>query len=520
MKIFHGNIISCDKDDSVYSYLIEDKGKIVYVGNDLPSQFSSGGKIIDLGEKALLPSFGEGHVHFSNWAVFNATFDVRSAKKIADLGPIINEYANRDKKAKALLGYGYSRHNIAERRYATRQELDKFYSERPIFIVNYDGHSAIINSKTMELLPEEIKKSRGFHEDTGQLFHEAFFKTSDFITKFVPPLVLIKDILKAVDKLAEIGVGIVHPVEGVGFPKDMDVSLVNMIGKGSQLQFRLFFQTMDVDKVLKRNLPRIGGCFATGLDGCFGAQDAALLQPYSNDPKNKGILFYSDEQVIDFCKKANRAGLQIEMHTIGDAAVVQGVKAIEAALKDFPREDHRHTLLHACLIPPETLKKMVDLKIGISLQPAFLNSPLEPIEYLTEILGPRAKTQLLRKLIDLGIPVNGGSDGPVTTPDPIEGIYSACNFVIPEESVTIQQALKMFTYNVAWTSFDEKERGSLEIGKIADLVLLNKNPLTMDKKKLRELKVEKIYVSGKCFKSGKGLIGTLIGGLIGKKKKV
>jgi predicted amidohydrolase YtcJ len=520
MQIFHGSIVTCDAKDSVYSYLVEDKGKIVFVGNELPKDLLKG-SIIELGEKALLPSFGEGHIHFSNWAVINSTFDVRNAKSIADVGKSALAYANRDKKAKVLFGFGYSKHQIAERRLMTRLELDSYYSERPIYIVIYDGHSAILNSKTIDMLPEEIKKLRGFHEDTGQVFHEAYYKSLDFVSGTVPALTLIKYILKGTDDLAKRGIGMVHPVEGVGFPNDMDVSLVSLIGKGSQIQFRVYFQTMDVDKVLKRKMPRIGGCFAVALDGCFGAKDAALLQPYSDDPKNKGILFHSDEEVIEFAKKANRAGLQIQIHTIGDAAVVQGVKAIEAALKDYPREDHRHTLIHACLIPPETLKKIADLKIGITLQPSFINSNLEPMEYLTEILGARAKLgSPMRKMLDLGIHLSGGSDGPVTPPDPIDGIYCACNCVIPEQSVTIKEALKMFTYNIAWTTFDEKERGSLEAGKIADLVILNKNPLTMNKKELNQLKVEKILLAGKPYKSGKGLLGMLIGGLKGKNKKI
>ena len=186
---------------------------------------------------------------------------------------------------------------------------------------------------------------------------------------------------------------------------------------------------MDIKKVLKRKLPRIGGCFSVALDGCFGACDAALNEPYSNDPANNGILVYTDEVVKKFVKEANTAGLQIQMHVIGDAATHQAVIALEEALKEFPREDHRHTIIHSCLISDDDLKKCAKLGIGITLQPGFLVSPLEPIEYLEEILGPqRVKgNSPLRKIIDLGIHLSVGSDGPVTHPDPINAIYGACN---------------------------------------------------------------------------------------------
>ncbi len=279
---------------------------------------------------------------------------------------------------------------------------------------------------------------------------------------------------------------------------------------------------MDVKKVLKRKLPRIGGCFATALDGCFGACDAALVAPYSNDPNNKGILFYKDEEVIQFTKEANRAGLQIEMHVIGDAASHQAVMAIEEALKDFPRKDHRHTIIHACLISPEDLDKCAQLGIGITLQPGFLISPLEPVEYLEEILGSRIKTgSPLRNMIDSGIHLSSGSDAPVTHPDPIEAIYGACNHPYDSnQSVSIEQALKMTTYEVAWTRFDEHERGSLEQGKIADMVVLNQNPLKMNPEDLLKLKADRLYLSGKTYKPKMSIFNAIINGVFKSNRSI
>ena len=251
-----------------------------------------------------------------------------------------------------------------------------------------------------------------------------------------------------------------------------------------------------------------------------------MNKPYShgpeNDPGNKGILFYKDDEVINFTREANRAELQIEFHVIGDAAVDQAIMAIEEALKDHPRPDHRHSLIHACLISRENLNKCAELGIGITLQPGLLVSSLEPPDFLEEILGDRVKqSSPLRKIIDSGIHLSGGSDAPVTPPDPIEGLYGACNHPYdPGQSVTIQEALKMFTYEVAWMSFDEKERGSLEQNKIADMVILNKNPLRMAPKNLRELKAQQLYLSGRKYKPGMGLPGMLWNGLTAGNVKI
>jgi predicted amidohydrolase YtcJ len=521
MQVFQGDIVTCDHEGSVFQFLVEEDGRILFVGNDLPAAYRACPHLVDLGSKALLPAFGDGHIHFSNWAVFNSTFDVRSAGSIEEMGPIIKGYADADRKAKVLFGFGLSRHSLREKRLITRRELDHIVKDRPVYLVCYDGHSAVCNTMAVELMPKDILSLRGFDSESGGLFHEAFLRATDFISGRIPAARLLTYIVRGVDTLARYGVGLVHAVEGVGFLRDMDVDLVRFVAKGAQIQFRVYFQTMEIKKALKRKLPRIGGCFACALDGCFGAKDAALLEPYSDDPQNRGILFYSEEQVMAFAGKANRAGLQIQLHCIGDAAVVQAVKAIEAALIDFPRPDHRHTLIHACLIPEPVLETIARLGIGVTLQPGFLISPLEPAEYLDSILGDRArKSSPIKKMMEMGIHVSGGSDGPVTVPDPIRGIHGTCNHLNPEQSVSVAEALRMYTHNIARTSFDERERGTLESGKIADMVVLNRNPLKMSPKDLLQLKVEKVFLAGAEYVQGKRLGRTLLDGLKNRSRLV
>ena len=527
MKIYHGKIITIDAHNNLYQYLVEDRGKIIYTGDSLPAEFATGYPTVELGEKVLIPAFGDGHLHFSNWALFAALyFDVRESRDIPEIQEQIKQFLDQNDKLKVIVSFGISKHNIKEKRLITRAELDQACPDVPLLMVCYDGHSAIFNTKLLEKFPEEVCNLPGFQEEKGHLFNEAYYAGVDFSTSLIPPLDLVNIILKSYDLLAEKGIGIIHPTEGIGFPNDLDITLVSLIAKATtnknKFQTRLFFQTMDVEKVQKRNLPRIGGCFATALDGCFGATDAALHEPYTNDPTNQGILYQSEEQVLEFAKKANRAGLQIEMHAIGDAAVSRAVKAIKNALLDFPREDHRHTIIHACLIRPDDLRTIAELDIGLTVQPGFLVSPLEPVEYLEEILGSRVKgSSPLKSIKDAGIHLSGGSDAPVTPPDPIEGIYGACNHPYdPEQSLSIMDAIRMYTYEIAWTGFDEKERGSLEPGKIADMVILNQDPLGLDPQDLRSLNVEKLYLEGKEYQPGMGLPGMLWNSLRGSKVKI
>jgi predicted amidohydrolase YtcJ len=147
---------------------------------------------------------------------------------------------------------------------------------------------------------------------------------------------------------------------------------------------------MDVERVLRRGLVRVGGCFATALDGAFGSEDAALHNPYTHLPTNKGILYYNQQAVNQFVRRANRAGLQVAVHAIGDAAFDQAVQAFSEALADHARTDHRHIIIHACMPTERGLEKAARLALCIAAQPAFNAWPLEPAGYLTRILGARA----------------------------------------------------------------------------------------------------------------------------------
>jgi len=519
MKIFKGSIITCDKNNTICRYLVVQNGKIVFTGDSLPEKYQAD-KITDLGNKALIPSFTDSHLHFTSYALFSSTLDVRDAKNFMDLSHIIKQYME-ESGCKIVLGFGVSAHCVEEKRMITRKELDQIEKNKPIMLIKYDGHASVVNTAMLKILPAKIKKLRGFNHDTGQLFHEAFYKATDHISSKVSVISLLKHMLTAVDKMAEKGIGLVHPAEGVGFPLDLDVDLVRFLAKGlaNPFKFRLFFQTMNIKKVLRRKLPRIGGCFATALDGCFGSLDAALKSPYENDPGNKGILVYADDQVLDFVQRAHDKGLQVQVHAIGDAAFEQATKAFETVLKNNFRYDHRHSIIHGSLVTPKGLEICAKYNIGIAAQPSLLHLNLEPLSYLKEILGQRAlEISPFRTMLDMGIHVSGGSDAPVTVPDPVFGIYCACNHYNDLQSVSVMEAIKMFTHETAWAGFDDDKRGCLEPGKKADMVVLDKNPLELKREDLAGLKTQTLYLKGIPYKKGQGLSSLLWNSVFKRKK--
>jgi len=507
MKVFcNGDIICCDDNNSTFRVLIEDKGKIVYLGDEIPDVYSQV-EAEDLRGACLVPAFADTHIHFEAFSYFLASLDCRDAHDFEELAALIDQYLKAHGRDKVVVGFGCSPHSVREKRLPERNDLDKFTS-RPLMIVKYDGHASVANSSLIDKMPKVILEEKGFDPASGWFYQDAFFNAINHITKSISLPKLFQNMMGGSDYMARNGIGLVHAVEGVGFPRDLDVDILRMASLGLPEEFRIYFQTMDVNKVVKRKMPRLGGCFATALDGSFGSEDAALRLPYSNNPESKGILFYSQSQVNTFVRQANREGLQIAMHTLGDAAIDQALVAYEAALKDFPRDDHRHILIHAAIMDPPTIEKVASLGIGIALQTPLICWRQEPMEHLETILGKRADHLVpLRSMLGAGLLVSNGSDGPCTMPDPILGIHAACNHPNPNERISVLDALKMHTSWGAKMSFDEEERGTLDEGKVADFVILDKNPLRVPLEAIKEIKIEALYLKGRKY-TGQGKSAT------------
>ena len=512
MTCYIGNILSVNQDNEVFHYLVEDQGEIVFVGNELPEQYSDAEQI-DLGEKALIPSFVDSHQHFASFSTFQAGLNVMEAESNEEISEMVRDFVARS-KGNTLIAFGASPYSVKEGRLISREELDKVCPDKEIMVVKYDGHACIVNTKLLNKMNDKVKDLRGYHPDTGEMNQEAFFKFSDYITNSISLIDLFRNMQDAVDFMASKGIGMIHTVSGVGYTGNLDITFEKIFAKAlnSGFQLRVFPQPMKVSVALSRKLPRIGGCFESALDGCFGSHDASMLEPYVDEEGGNGVLYYSDEKVIEFCKEANRAGLQIEMHAIGDKAFDQATRALKAALDDHPREDHRHGIIHDCLPTEEGIKLCQDYHILMPVQSAFINWKQEPDEYLESILGKERAGRLnpLKTFLDHDIVVSFGSDAPCTSPDPILWMDKAVNNPNASEAVSIQDALRMCTYNGYYTSFDEKKRGSLEEGKIADMVILSQNPYAVPKEEIGSIKVDKLILKGQEYTTSKRPVGKAI----------
>ena len=201
---------------------------------------------------------------------------------------------------------------------------------------------------------------------------------------------------------------------------------------------------------------------------------------------------------------------------MGDAAFEQAVNAIAMALEDYPRYDHRHIILHGSLPTERCLKICAKYNIMISVKPSLMSHLNGVEEYIKGILSENQYKFInpLKTMQDLGIRVCFNSDAPASDPDPIKWIHDACNNANAEESVSVYDALRMATYNGAYSLFDEKERGTLEMGKSCDIVILDHNPYEVPINELNKIGVLELYLKGKPYeRSRTGSMATMLRGM-------
>lgn len=242
MKIYKGTIITCDKDDTVAGYLVEDNGEILFVGDELDDKYL-GHEIIDIKDKAIIPTFVDSHIHFASFATFYSGLNVMEATSNEELLMMLKDFVENTKD-KTIITFGASPHSVEEKRLVTREELDSVCKDRPIFLVKYDGHACVLNSALLNKVKDKIKNLRGYHEDTGEMNQEAFFAVSDYITNSISIINLIKNMQNTVDYLASKGIAHIHSVSGVGFTRDLDVDLERWFAKGLEngIGLRVYFK--------------------------------------------------------------------------------------------------------------------------------------------------------------------------------------------------------------------------------------------------------------------------------------
>ena len=246
-------------------------------------------------------------------------------------------------------------------------------------------------------------------------------------------------------------------------------------------------------------------------DGSLGGRTAHLTNPYHDDPNEIGFNLFLDEQMNTMIDLANRNNMQVAVHAIGDACLDQVLNAIDKALQNHPRDDHRHGIVHCQISRADQLERMEKLKLHIYAQSIFL-------DYDNHIVEQRVGKELAstsynwKTLMDNGLTISNGSDAPVEIPDALKGIECAITRTsidgtgpyLPEQAFSVKEAIDSFTINSAKASFEEDYKGLIKQGYLADFVILDEDPFEIDKFSIHKIKVLKTYLNGKCVYENNG----------------
>lgn len=458
-------------------------------------------QMIDAKGASVLPSFIDSHFHLVQTALNEGFLDLSSARSFDDIETIIRAY-REENPGKGIYCVRLDVNRLKEGRYPNRKDLDRMSNEEAIWINCYDYQVSMLNTYGMLFfkIPYRLDGAKQDHNGVplGIFVGKANAALRTSILDYYPNEGRRDRVSKLMMNLFRNGITTVNSMEGGYMYSDSDAEFVFQNAKDFPLNIALFYQSFDLDRIKGMKLKRVGGSFY--LDGTIGARTAAISQDYKDSPGNRGGLFFQQEELNEFVESCYRNELQLSLYTIGDRAIDQALEAHKRAIESTGRKDLRHRLEHVILPREDQLERAADLGLIFSMSPTYQRYWGGKGNMYEQRLGEGyRKTNPLRKIIDAGIMVCGGSDSDVCEYNPFFGIHAAVNHPVEENRIELMEVLEMYTKNAAYAIFEEDNIGSLEVGKSADLIVLDRDILTCPKLDLEKVKVMATIKSGVTY---------------------
>jgi predicted amidohydrolase YtcJ len=479
-------------------------------------------KVIDAGGKLLLPGFNDAHVHFIQGGAQLEQVNLVDASTREEFAKRIAKQVVKTLKGEWILGGRWDETKWAKPELPTKELVDPVSGDTPIFVERYDGHEALANSAAMKLaginsktadVPGGVIVRDGNGNPTG-IFKDA---AQELIYKAIPPMTQERRLRAARGALkhaASLGVTSVQHMN----PEFADVATYSELAEKGELTTRIYAVPMETDW---RDQAKVGIRHAWGssylrlgavkgyADGSLGSQTAYMFEPFSDDPGNRGLL--SDEMhppsaMRDRLMQADAAGLQIRVHAIGDRAISMMLDIFGDIEKEHGYHDQRFAIEHAQHMAQKDFERFAKLHVIASMQPYHA---IDDGRWAEARLGhERARySYAWRSFLDHGVTLAFGTDWSVAPLDPIQGLYAAVTRAtldgknpggwIPEEKITLAEAIEAYTMGAAFAEFQEREKGSITPGKLADMVIVSDNIFDLKPETIRNAKVQTTIVGGK-----------------------
>ena len=498
-------------------------GTIAAVGSKdaCRAALGAGLETVDLDGAALLPGFIDTHLHPVPMIYYRMNLNLDGVASLAALQDAYRAAAADKKPGEWVVGLQFDENSLERPVLLTRHDMDAACPDRPVVAIKRDGHMLIANTAAIHAakVTTDTPAPAGGAIDREPGGHAAGpFRelAAELITRAMPMPTLeslqagagaaVRELLA--NGIVSAGAVIQTGSEGpFGDKGAFDVPLLQMLLPQIPLALYGLVLARDVKKILDlRNTPlhsdvpgghRIGA-LKVYADGTYGSSTAFMNEPFSDQPDASGFLTMDEDAMWNLMKAAHAAGLQIATHCIGDRANRVVVDLYERLLREHPRADHRHRIEHASSLDASLVADMARLGITTSVQPMFIHSEKD---WLKKRLGARrtAWAYPFRTLAAAGVYVAGASDAPLESLNVLHAMQCCVTRegFHPEQGVTAEYAIRMFTMNAARAQFMERERGSITPGKRADLAVLDASPAAADPDAIAKIRVLRTFIGGR-----------------------
>jgi len=462
-------------------------------------------QIIYLEGKTVLPGFIDTHIHVADFGRFLMWMDLAAVGSINKMQVLLGERLDKVAKGRWVVGRGWNESRFVEKRLPTRFDLDVISPDNPVIFYHQNGQIALVNSKALELagvtkdtvapLGGIIDREVESGEPTGVLLESA----TDLVWKLVPQPgldELVDAAGIACEKILQAGITSVHWLA----ESAMDVLILKRLVAKGKLPVKVYMAVpasllgdSGLLEGLQQGKAKIGG-IEVAADGYLASRTAALLSPYLEDAQNRGRLLCTQKELSESAKNILNKDFQLVIHAMGDKAVDVALTAIEAS-----EEKGRQRIDPAALLNEKLIARIRPQKVVVSVQPLVAVSEFSVYDAEEHLGRERARWLYpLKTLFKEGVRVCGGSDCPMERLSPLLGIQSAVTRrFVPEEQLTVEEALQMYTINAAYASCEEKTKGSIEEGKLADLTVLSEDPCETAPSKIQDIQIEMTIINGK-----------------------
>jgi predicted amidohydrolase YtcJ len=531
----NGHIITMDGARRVVSAIAVRDGRILALGgNDaLAGCASSRTQVLDLHGQTVLPGLIDVHTHAMEWVKSILSGEIEAGypavNSISEIAQAVARRAAMLSKGQWIVGAGWDDSKLTDRRYITRQDLDAASPDHPVYLKHVSGHLSVANSAALKLAnitkdthdPEGgVIERDAAGEPTGILKDTAMGLVAVLLPKD-PPDIDVRAAQLISEKAAEVGLTTIHDIfissdEMRGYQEarrrgwmKIRVQMSPRIGSMADAEklAQMGVRTGFGDDLLKFGAAKM---FA---DGGMGARTIAIYSPgVIGEPNNLGVLRWTPADMQKAHLIAAGAGWQLETHAIGDRAIDEVLDSYAAVIQQLGLKDHRFRIVHAGISTPAVQKRLRELHVLVDGNPPFVYW----IGSWFQKYGPERVrwSYPAKSYIENGIIEAAGSDVPVTPLSPWWGIWAAVvrrdlqsgEILAPEERISVEQALTLYTRNGAYAGFEEDRKGALEPGKLADFIVVDRNVLAIPADELKDVKVLQTFVDGRsvydCLSAG------------------